>query len=54
MVENKKCLLESKKHKKYPNELDEKVLKLDKYYHDDDFELRGIRNIKDLFNSSID
>ena len=27
---------------------------MDKYYHDDDFELRGIRNIQDLFRSSID
>ena len=27
---------------------------MDKYYHDDDFEFRGIRNIKDLFKSSID
>ena len=27
---------------------------MDKYYHDDDFEFRGIRNIQDLFNSSID
>ena len=25
-----------------------------KYYHDDDFEFRGIRNIQDLFKSSID
>ena len=27
---------------------------MDKYYHDDDFEFRGIRNIQDLFESSID
>ena len=27
---------------------------MDKYYHDDDFEFRGIRNIQDLFRSSID
>ena len=27
---------------------------MDKYYHDDDFEFRGIRNIQDLFKSSID
>ena len=36
------------------NELDEKIRKLDKYYHDDDFEFRGIRNIQNLFKSSID
>ena len=27
---------------------------MDKYYHDNDFEFRGIRNIQDLFKSSID
>ena len=27
---------------------------MDKYYHDDDFEFRGIRNIQNLFKSSID
>ena len=27
---------------------------MDKYYHDGDFEFRGIRNIQDLFKSSID
>ena len=27
---------------------------MDKYYHDEDFEFRGIRNIQDLFKSSID
>ena len=27
---------------------------MDKYYHDDDFEFRGIRNIQDLFKLSID
>ena len=27
---------------------------MDKYYYDDDFEFRGIRNIQDLFKSSID
>ena len=27
---------------------------MDKYYHDDDFEFRGIRNIQDLFKSPID
>ena len=54
MVENKKGLLGSKKTKKYLDELDKKIRKLDKYYHHDDFEFRGIRNIQDLFKSSID
>ena len=53
MVENKKGLLGSKKYI-YLDELDEKIRKLEKYYHDDDFEFRGIRNIQDLFKSSID
>ena len=52
MVENKKGILGLKK--KYLDELDEKIRKLDKYYHDDDFKFRGIRNIQDLFKSSID
>ena len=54
MVENKKVLLESEKNEKYLDELDEKIRKLDKYYHDDDFEFRGIRNIRDLFKLPID
>ena len=54
MVENKKGLLGSKKPQKYLDELDEKIHKLDKYYHDDDFKFRGIRNIQALFKSSID
>ena len=40
--------------KKYLDELDEKIRKLDKYYHDDDFEYRGIKNVQDLFKLSID
>ena len=51
-IANKKDLLESKK--KYLDELDEKCRKLDKYYHDDDFEYRGIKNVQDLFKLSID
>ena len=54
MVENKKGFIRIKKPQKYLDELDEKIRKLDKYYHDDDFEFRGIRNIQDLFKSSVD
>ena len=54
MVENKKSLLGQKRPRKYLDELDEKICKLDKYYHDDDIEFRGMRNIQDLFKSSID
>ena len=42
-----------KKNRNYLNELDEKIRKLDKYYHNDGFEFRGIRNIQDLSKSSI-
>ena len=54
MVKNKKRIVRIKKTRKYLNELDEKIRKLDKYYHDDDFEFRGIRNIQDLFKLPID
>ena len=40
--------------RKYLDELDEKIRKLDKFYHDDDFEFRRIRNIQDLFKLPID
>ena len=53
MVENKKGLLGSKKPRKYLDELDENIRKLDKYYHDDDFEFKGIRNIQDLLKLPI-
>ena len=53
MVEKRKGLLKSKKTSKYLDELDEKYRKLDKYYHDDDFEYKGRRNIQDLFISSV-
>ena len=54
VVENKKRFIRIKKTQKYLDELDEKIRKLDKYYHDDDFEFRGIRNIQDLFKLPID
>ena len=47
-IENKKELLESETTKKYLDEFDKKILKLDEYY-DDDFEFRGIENVQDLF-----
>ena len=53
-IENKKGSLGSKKTRRYLNELDEKILKLDRYYHDyDDFEYKGIKNKEDLFRLSI-
>ena len=47
-------MLDSKRTIKYLDKLDERIRKLDKYYHDDDFEYKGIRNIQNLFNLSID
>ena len=46
--------LESKKPEKYLDELDKKILKLDKYHYFDDYEYRGIKDIKNLFKLSID
>ena len=43
-----------KKTRKYLHELDEKILKLDRHYHDDDdFEYKGIKNTEHLFRLSI-
>ena len=44
----------SKKTKRYLDELDKKILKLDKYHYHDDCEYRGIKNIQNLFKLSID
>ena len=44
----------SKKTNKYLDELNNKILKSEKYHHHDDYEYRGIKNIKDLFKLSID
>ena len=51
-VENKKELLESE-ITKILDELDKKILKLDEYYEDDDFEFKGIENVQDLFKILI-
>ena len=48
-IENKKELTESETTKKYLDELDKKILKLDEYNDDDDFEFKGIENVQDLF-----
>ena len=36
------------------DELDKKILELDKYHDYDDYEYKGIKDIKDLFKLSID
>ena len=51
----KKKLLNSKGTIKCLDELDKKIFKLDKYYLDyDDYEYKGIKDIKNLFKLSID
>ena len=50
----KRKKISSKKTNKYLDELDKKKLKLDKYHDHDDYEYKGIKNIKDLFKPSID
>ena len=48
---NKKISLS--KTTKYLDKLVKKILKLDKYRNYDDYEYKGIKNIKDLFKTSI-
>ena len=52
-IENKKGLSASKETKKYLNKLEEKIYKLIEYYDYDEIEYRGIRDLRDLFDSSI-
>ena len=52
-IENKKELLELETTKEYLDELDKRILKLDEYYDDDNFEFRGIENVQDLFKILI-
>ena len=55
-IENKKNLSESKVKEIERNltELEENLSKTKKYCNCDDIEYRGIRNVRDLFDSSID
>ena len=50
----KRKKINSNKTNKYLDELDKKILKLDEYHDHDDYEYKGIKNIKDLFELSID
>ena len=43
-----------KKTNKHLNELQKKILKLEKYCNHDDYEYKGIKNIEDLFKLSTD
>ena len=44
----------SRKTSKYLDELDKRILKLDKYYDCNDYEYKGIKDIEELFKVSID
>ena len=46
--------ISSKKTSKYLDELDKRILKLDKYHDYDDYEYKGIKDIENLFKISID
>ena len=50
----KKNIIGLRKTTRYLDELDKKILKLDKYHDYDDYEYKGIKVIKDLFKLSID
>ena len=53
-IEKRNQFESKKKNKRYLDELDKKILKLDKYHYHNDFEYRGIKNIQYLFKLSID
>ena len=44
----KRNIIGSRKTTRYLDELDKKILKLDKYHNYDDYEYKGIKDIKDL------
>ena len=46
--------ISSKKTSTYLDELDKRILRLDKYHDYDDFEYKGIKDIENLFKISID
>ena len=46
--------ISSKKTSEYLDELDKRILRLDKYHDYDDYEYKGIKDIENLFKISID
>ena len=50
----KQSKISLKKTSKYLDELDKRILRLDKYHDYDDFEYKGIKDIENLFKISID
>ena len=53
-TENKKSFSASKKAKKYLLKLEEKLSRLKTFYDYDDAEYKGIKDVKDLFDSPTD
>ena len=49
----KRKKISSRKTSKYLDELDKRILKLDKYHDYDDYEYEGIKDIEELFKISI-
>ena len=54
LYNKEKKKISTKKTNKYLDELDKKILKLEKYHNYDDHEYKGIKDVKDLFKTSID
>ena len=50
----KRNIIGSRKNTRYLDELDKKILKLDKHHDYDDYKYKGIKDIKDLFKISVD
>ena len=50
----KRKKISSRKTRKYLDELDKRILKLDKYHDYDDYECKGIKDIEELFKVLID
>ena len=50
----KRKKISSRKTSKYLDELDKRIVKLDKYHDYDDYEYKGIKDIEELFQISID
>ena len=50
----KRNIVGSRETTRYLDELDKKILTLDKYHDYDDYEYKGIKDIKDLFKLRID
>ena len=53
-IENKKSFSASKRARKYLRKYEDKLSRLKKYYDYDDVQYKGIKDVKDLFDSPTD